>query len=703
VGIALAVAAMWLAGLGAGAPAQAAPASTRQTARAFTTPPATWSTYHHDNQRGGYDPQQPPFGAITQAWTKPVTVDGDVYAEPLVVGNTVVIATENNSVYALNAATGAELWPHVHLGTPVPNSDLPCGNIDPVGITSTPVIDTTAGIIYAVGMVHLGANNDVYQIAAINLSTGQINYQHTISVMGLDPLYEGQRGALTLLNGTVYVPFGGRYGDCGPTTGWLLGLPASGSGSTLTFSTNADENDAGLWQAAGASVDGSGNLYEASGNTINCSTPPSSCTYDGGETLFQLSSSLAQLGMFYPSNWATLDANDRDLGSVGPLPVNGNLIFQVGKGGDGYLVKESNLGGKGGQAFTAHACPNLTDDAAFGGDAYMDPYIFVPCADGIVALKLNSGAPSFAFAWHGPSESFASPPIVAGGLVWTMDPGGTLYALYPTTGATVFSQYLGPADHFATPAAGDGEIFVAATNQVYAFTSKTAPVATVGIFRPSNGVWALRTSNSGGPANISFTFGAPGDQPITGDWTGQGFRTPGVFRNGVFYLRNSNSSGPADIVVTFGASGDIPVAGDWTGQGKDTIGVYRPSNNTFYLRNSNTAGAPNIVARLGISGDLPIVGDWFGQGNDTIGVFRPSNGIVYLRLTNTTGTADANFVYGIANDKPLTGDWDGNGNATIGVDRGGTFYLRNSNSTGPADIAFAFGNSTDIPVSGPWT
>jgi outer membrane protein assembly factor BamB len=458
-----------------------APHPVRARTSAATSTNATWTTYHHDARRSGYDPLQPAFTSIKPGWSAPATVDGAVYAEPLISGNTVVVATESDSVYGLDVATGTILW-HANLGTPVPNSMLPCGDVDPVGITSTPVINSAAGIVYVVGMVLRSGNAMEYDLAAISLASGSILYQEPINVSGLDAVYHIQRGALTLLNGFVYIPFGGRFGDCTPYHGWLVGARASGGGPFFAFQTSLDDGG-GLWQPAGASVDALGHIYVTSGNTY-C---PSPCTTnDGGEVVFQLISNtqlsiacpisgcayhLTKTDYFAPSDYATLDANDPDLGSTGPLLVNGGLIFQVGKAGDGYLLSQTALGGVGGQVYTAHVCPNLTDDAAFGGDAYADPYIYVPCRDGVVALTLDSSSPSFAFAWHGPTTQGSGPPIVAGGLVWTMAPGGTLYALDPTTGAIVYSDYIGPAEHFATPAAGDGAVIAAAATQIYSFVN----------------------------------------------------------------------------------------------------------------------------------------------------------------------------------------------------------------------------------------
>ena len=100
----------------------------------------SWTTYHHDGARSGVDPDSTSPVAPTQVWQTSPALDGKVYAEPLVYRSTVYVATENDTVYALNAANGAIVWTR-HLGAPVPGSSLPCGNVDPVGITSTPVFD----------------------------------------------------------------------------------------------------------------------------------------------------------------------------------------------------------------------------------------------------------------------------------------------------------------------------------------------------------------------------------------------------------------------------------------------------------------------------------------------------------------------------------------------------------------------------------
>ena len=221
------------------------------------------------------------------------------------------------------------------------------------------------------------------------------------------------------------------------------------------------------------------------------------------------------------------------------------------------------------------------------------------------------------------------------------------------------------------------------------------------VFRPSNGGWYLKNTNSAGFADIQFNFGQAGDLPVAGDWDGNSTSTIGIYRNGSFYLRNSNTTGFADLVFAFGEVGDQPIAGDW--DGVDTIGTYNSSTGVFLLGMSNNAGAATLNFAMGLPGDLPVVGDWNGDGTDTIGVYRPSTGIFYLRNVNDPGFGEIVFSYGgVTGDQPIAGDWNNDGIDTVGVYRSNTFYLKNAYTTGNADLSFALGNPGDLPVAGDW-
>ncbi|QUV86159.1 FG-GAP repeat protein [Chloracidobacterium sp. E] len=225
------------------------------------------------------------------------------------------------------------------------------------------------------------------------------------------------------------------------------------------------------------------------------------------------------------------------------------------------------------------------------------------------------------------------------------------------------------------------------------------PPQTIGVWRPTQG-FLLRQSNTAGPPDIAVPLGQPGDQPVVGDWDGDGKTTVALFRAGQFLLRNENAVGAPVTTVAFGQAGDIPVAGDWTGKGFDSVGVFR--RGVFLLRNTNTSGAPDIIINYGLPTDLPVVGDWDGDGRTTIGAFRPSTGFFFLRNDNSSGNADLSFFYGLANDLPVAGDWDGDGVTTVGIFRAGTFFLRNTNTAGFADVAVGFGQAGDVPLAGRW-
>jgi hypothetical protein len=196
----------------------------------------------------------------------------------------------------------------------------------------------------------------------------------------------------------------------------------------------------------------------------------------------RLDPTLNVLDFWAPSNWATLDSTDADLGSSGPLLLPGGLVFQIGKQGVGYLLSASNLGHQGAAPrFQASVC-----SGSFGGGIYAGGVIYVACSNGMHALSVNASAASFSpvSGWS-VNASAIGPPIFAGGLVWSAGWGtGVLYGLDPASGATRFSASLGSFHHFTSPSAGGGRLFVANGDKVTSFTVATPPPATVGSSPP---------------------------------------------------------------------------------------------------------------------------------------------------------------------------------------------------------------------------
>ena len=279
---------------------------------------------------------------------------------------------------------------------------------------------------------------------------------------GSNRSYQLQRAALALDHGKVIIPYGGDVGDCNVYHGWLVSAPVRGRGRLRFFEVAPHARGGSIWGGGdGPVVDPAGDIWVATANGFRS-------FYDGQESVLKLRADLRPLDHWTPSNWRELDGQDFELGSSEPLFLPGGLLFQIGKGGEGYLLSASHLGGTGAAPlFAAHVC----NGAAFGGAVYFAGVIYVPCFDGLRALALNVQTSTFAPAasWH-VTPGAIGPPIVAAGSVWSAGwVNGNLYGLDPTTGAHRFQVNLGSFDHFATPAAAGGSLFIAQGNRVTAF------------------------------------------------------------------------------------------------------------------------------------------------------------------------------------------------------------------------------------------
>ena len=407
---------------------------------------AAWPQFLGGAERFGIGFSNPALDGIKQDWS--VGLDGAEYGQPLVAGGHAVAATENNTVYSFDVASGALAWKQ-HLGDPVSGRSLPCGNIDPSGITSTPAIDPVGGTVYVVA--YLAGFQHV--LFALDLKTGGIRWQRPIDPPGLSPTVHQQRSALTFANGRVYVPFGGLYGDCGNYRGWVLASAANGQGDLLSYEVKASR-EAGLWATGGAVTDPAGNLYVAVGNAEGSG-------FNYGNSVIKLSPDLHELDYWAPSNWAALNASDTDVGSVAPALLSDGLLFQAGKAGIGYLVKTQGMGGIGGEVFSDRVCPGRVD----GATAYSPPFLYVACSNnGLVALKEGNGR--FDVAWR--AGAGGNTATLAGGWAWSMG-GSTLAQVNPTTGEVKGGVPLGRAAHFQSVGAGEGHIFVPGLTQLFAF------------------------------------------------------------------------------------------------------------------------------------------------------------------------------------------------------------------------------------------
>jgi outer membrane protein assembly factor BamB len=407
---------------------------------------AHWTTYHGNLARTGVDTTSPPLRTVHRTWTR--QVDAPVYGEPLAVGKRVYVATENNTVYALSARSGRVAWRR-HLGAPVDASTLPCGNIFPVtGVTGTPAISGKR--LYVVAF-RRGYRHTLF---ALRLKGGKVEFRRAIDAPGSDPKVHQQRSAMSISKRRVYVPFGGLAGDCGDYEGRVVSVRTKGKAGLRSFTVGVRRKGA-IWAPSGAAVNRAGSLFVATGNGDEAPG------FDMGNSVIRLTPELRQADFYRASNSAQLDQTDSDLGSVGPTLLGGNRLFIIGKEGLGLVLDANHLGGPGGQLFSQKLCSG----GAFGGLAYRAPFVYVPCSDGLLAVRLSGD--SFSVAWR--AGSSAGAPIISGGAVWTIDQGGTLHAYAPDSGHELASLAVGAVTHFPSPGAGGGRLFVPAQSQVVAF------------------------------------------------------------------------------------------------------------------------------------------------------------------------------------------------------------------------------------------
>ncbi len=401
-------------------------------------PSPEWLTYHGGETRTGLDATSPAPHHPELAW-RVQSLDGPVWAEPLIDGSRVLVATEGGSVYALDAASGHIIW-RTHIANPIPRADLLCGDIDPLGITGTPVIDAATQTLYAVAE----RSNGTHLLAALSVASGAIEWTRPVDAPHTLPRDQQQRAALALAGGRVLVAFGGLDGDCGSYKGNLVSVPETGGGAVHSY-TLPVINEAGIWAPSGPAVSG-GEVYVASGNSAT------GAGFDHSNSVISLTPTLTETGYFAPTDWRRLSNADLDLGSTGPL-LDGGGVLICGKDGVLYLLDAAHLGGIGGQLASL-----ALGSGAYGGMALAGSTAFVPTLDHLDAVHVDVGSRSLRVLWRGPDMW---PPIVAGGAVWGVTHSGTLLALAASSGRQTAALPIGPVQHFTTPAAAKGWLYIA--------------------------------------------------------------------------------------------------------------------------------------------------------------------------------------------------------------------------------------------------
>jgi outer membrane protein assembly factor BamB len=432
-------------------------------------------------------------------------IQGPTYAQPLYLDNgpggrdLVFATTEQNNVYALDATTGSVVWQR-NLGAPVPLSQLPCGNIDPLGITGTPVIDLETRTLFVDAMTTpdqgVTKKHLVFGLSIDDLSI-RSGWPVDVSAVVTSPApfnsgVQSQRAGLALLNRTLYVPYGAFQGDCGDYHGWVLGFPLANPSSVTAWHARA--RGGGVWAPSGVASDGSA-LFVATGNTIG------TATWADGEAILKFASGPVFSGQpsdfFTPDDWKTLDDTDLDLGGVGPVlftvpgPTPASFIVALGKNGRAYLLDPNNLGGQSvGGLFSATVAAGAIITAAAAYTTSQGSYVVfhgygancpAGSATGLIAIKVTGSPPSFSTAWCALQNGAGSAMVTvtddhANPIVWSVGAEGDhrLRGFDGDTGQVVFagggpSEAMHNVRRFQTPIVAKGRIFVAGDDRIFAF------------------------------------------------------------------------------------------------------------------------------------------------------------------------------------------------------------------------------------------
>jgi hypothetical protein len=496
-------------------------------------------TYHNDIGRSGQNlletilttsnVNSSTFGKL---FTLPV--DGIIDAEPLYLStvaipnkgthNVIYTVTENDSVYAFDADTGAQLWHVSVLGSgETPSDDHGCGQISPqIGITSTPAINRHLGPHGTIYVVAMSKNSSTYfqRIHALDITTGAEQFGGPVTVQAkypgtgdnshngfviFDPGQYAERAGLLLLNGVLYTGWTSHC-DARPYTGWLIGYNATTLAQTSVLNLTPNGNEGSIWQSGSGIASEGQNLYflDANGTfdtTLNAQGFPSKGDFGNGFIKVSITSNQLKVADYF-NMFDTVNEsdNDEDLGSGGVviLPpmqdVNGttrSLAIGAGKDGNIYIVDRNNMGKF--NPSNDNAIYQELDGVLGGGEwataAYFNGSIYYgPVGNNLMQFQFSKAKLS-ASPHSKSTASFTypgtTPSVSANGssnaIVWAIehsDPNDVLHAYNATNLANEFynssqaasqRDQFGTASHFGTPMIVNGKVYVGTTSNVTVF------------------------------------------------------------------------------------------------------------------------------------------------------------------------------------------------------------------------------------------
>ena len=491
-------------------------------------------TWHYDNSRSGVNSNETgltPANVTSAGFGKiaEFTVNGQLDTQILYVSqisipnvgmkNVIYFATENDIVYAVDAdsisgSNATVLWSTslVPAGEAPAMSQSGCGNINPNGVTATPVIDLNRNAIYLVAMT-MNAQTVTTQydrLHALDLATGaelfggptaiaptypgtQGNVLNNMIVF--DPVAQHDRAALTEVGDQIYTAWSGMYGDCAPYSAWIISFNAGTLAPSGAIVLAPDYEGAGIWLGgAGLSADAAGSVYVPTGNaTSNLMETPAIGDYP--ESIVRLAPGvpLTVADFFMPSNVVSLTEGDEDLSSAGVLVlpdqtdssnVTHYLAVASGKDGNLFVLNRDSLGGFKAQNQVVQEFPNAgaSSSANFSTPLYFNSNVYLnPAQLPIVRFPVSNAMLATSPAAQSSVSLFSVPTISASGtsngIVWTLG-GAVLYAFDATSLNTLYASnqaanhrdgFTAPGSSFITPMVANQRVYLGTKSSVVVF------------------------------------------------------------------------------------------------------------------------------------------------------------------------------------------------------------------------------------------
>jgi cell division septation protein DedD len=687
------------------------------------------------------------------------TIVGSVYAQPLYIeggpnGPMIIAATQSNNVYALDAVDGTVIWQR-NVGPPVPEADLGCPpKFDPVGIVGTPVVDLASRSLFLAAMTTPDGGNTIkHYIISLNVDTGDINSGWPVDVemvsynnVNFIAENQQQRPALAIAGNILYVAYGSMR-DCGPYYGWLVGVPINNPANVGAWAaaTAAGAHGGAIWAVGGIASDGNDPLV-TTGNTFDTGG-----TWRGGEAVIRFQPGPVFSGntsdYWVPTNWQSLDGQDADLGSSGPLLVDvpgatpSRLVVAMGKDQHAYLLNRDNLGGITAPIGSAQESSSVIIQAAAAYRTNQSTYVALRAAgDKLRAFRITATSPpGIAVGWDVDRNGCGSPFVSSTDgtnnmIVWVVGASGDqrLHGYDGDTGAVVYAgggtnELMGGTHSYSTTGiVARGRIYVATDNKVYAFklpeggptpTPAPSPTPTVTPTATATAT-STPTSTSTPPATATPTIPpsptptptgtptptptgtpTPTASPATTDFNGDGhpdwvLRHAATGQTAIVYL-NNNIVLDAALGPSLTAGWALRGVADYDVDGHPDYALFAP--NTFetaiwYLSGPNRVGS-SVGPTLPSGWELVATADFNGDGHPDWVLRHAATGQTVIVYLNNNLVIDAALGPLLPNGWSLEGvaDFDGDGHPDYALFISRTGQTLIGYLSGPSVIGAALG------------